>query len=481
METFGIYSLKVGLILLVFGSIYQCCLRRESFHRFNRFFLLTGIMAALFLPLIDVHYPVEEMAPSLSVVPSVLPLSSPSYVPETVSEKTDNPFLFNDLLWVIYFLGVSVLLIYRFIGLSRLYAVIRTYGYQKLNNYHLVKSPAFDASFSFFRFLFLPDTLIQANEEEMIVKHEEAHIRQCHWFDLLLTNILQIVWWFNPFVWFYEKAVRENHEYLADNAVLNKYNRADYLSVMVNLWLKTPVFPLVNSFSYSNQLKRIKMMNKNNSHPLKKLFALLILPALALFFWAFAEPEYTVTHAETSLQKKTSPVSLTITPEKDTLTNSVVIGGKKMKLHKPLLVVDGKEVSHSFQDIKAEEIASLSVLKEHLATHLYGEKAANGVILITTKKGEQSPSEELTAILEKMDESLIKIQGKVTSESGEKIIGANVVTKDSPRGTVTDLDGNFILHVEPNAIIEVSHIGYQKSPFKVEENKQKYTIQLKAK
>jgi TonB-dependent SusC/RagA subfamily outer membrane receptor len=50
----------------------------------------------------------------------------------------------------------------------------------------------------------------------------------------------------------------------------------------------------------------------------------------------------------------------------------------------PLFLVDGKEVS-SIENIKPEDIESISVLKDNSAIQLYGEKGKNGVILITTK------------------------------------------------------------------------------------------------
>ena len=51
----------------------------------------------------------------------------------------------------------------------------------------------------------------------------------------------------------------------------------------------------------------------------------------------------------------------------------------------PLYIVDGKEVDN-LDHLSAESIHSISVLKDHASTTLFGEKGKNGVILITTKK-----------------------------------------------------------------------------------------------
>lgn len=53
----------------------------------------------------------------------------------------------------------------------------------------------------------------------------------------------------------------------------------------------------------------------------------------------------------------------------------------------PLVLVDG--IERSFNDIDPNEIESLSVLKDASATAVYGVKGANGVILITTKRGKE--------------------------------------------------------------------------------------------
>ncbi len=54
----------------------------------------------------------------------------------------------------------------------------------------------------------------------------------------------------------------------------------------------------------------------------------------------------------------------------------------------PLLIVDGLQVSAgSFNDIDINDVANISVLKDAGSTAIYGSRAANGVILITTKRG----------------------------------------------------------------------------------------------
>jgi TonB-dependent SusC/RagA subfamily outer membrane receptor len=151
-------------------------------------------------------------------------------------------------------------------------------------------------------------------EKRLILEHETAHVEQHHWVDLFLSQLVCALQWFNPFVWLYRNAVKQNHEFLADRSVLQKGNSpAIYHATLINYTFKSPVFALTNSFSYYNKFKRITMMKKTESKHAKKFAILLLVPALALFLWAFAEPDYHYsTHFEISPETPKSQDTLVL-------------------------------------------------------------------------------------------------------------------------------------------------------------------------
>lgn len=53
-----------------------------------------------------------------------------------------------------------------------------------------------------------------------------------------------------------------------------------------------------------------------------------------------------------------------------------------------------------------------------------------------------------------------RITGVVKDANGEPVIGANIVVNGTTNGTITDMDGNFVLDVPAGAILHVSYIGY---------------------
>ncbi|HTD99979.1 MAG TPA: TonB-dependent receptor plug domain-containing protein [Mucilaginibacter sp.] len=65
----------------------------------------------------------------------------------------------------------------------------------------------------------------------------------------------------------------------------------------------------------------------------------------------------------------------------------VIIDARPIDPHaKPLIIMDGKVYKGSMKDIDTNEISSVDVLRDSSATALYGKKAANGVVIIKTKK-----------------------------------------------------------------------------------------------
>mgnify|MGYP001023842261 CR=1 FL=1 len=64
-----------------------------------------------------------------------------------------------------------------------------------------------------------------------------------------------------------------------------------------------------------------------------------------------------------------------------------------------------------------------------------------------------------------------KITGKVVDANSEPIVGATIKEQGTANGTITDIDGNFNFVVSPNAIIEISYIGYQGKQVKTTSEK----------
>ncbi|AVM57488.1 TonB-dependent receptor [Bacteroides heparinolyticus] len=122
--------------------------------------------------------------------------------------------------------------------------------------------------------------------------------------------------------------------------------------------------------------------------------------------------------------------------------------GKDIDLSKVEVFIDGVKVD--LQEKKLDELVPSDKIE-----NIKVDKASDGKgkIYITIKKGEKVHN--LYAVQGNM-----KVEGKVVDEKGEPIIGATVLIEGTNRGSVTDIDGKFVLSVpDKNAVLVISYIG----------------------
>lgn len=105
-----------------------------------------------------------------------------------------------------------------------------------------------------------------------------------------------------------------------------------------------------------------------------------------------------------------------------------------------------------------------SILK---STGLIYEISNNQIVLLPDERKTTSKNDSGTIVM-KTQQQKGAIRGTVVDNLGEPVIGANIVEKGTTNGTITDVNGNFSLEVSPNAVLEVSFIGYitQRTPVK---------------
>lgn len=370
MEALAIYLLKSSLCAMVFLGIYWCFFKNETFYHFNRYFLLVGLIGSVVFPFYTYFYEVN-----------VIPDSGFSQLVQSAKPASDTGYGWFYIAVVVYATGACFLLIRHLIGLSKIKRVINQYGFVSAKDYKLVNTSVFKSSFSVFNYIIIDNSSeVSATEKKMILEHELSHIKQRHWIDLLASQLFCMTQWFNPFAWLYLHAIQQNHEYLADQAVLKLDNSpAMYRAALINQSLGTAAFTFASSFSHFDKLKRITMMKKPTSASAKKMAAIVVIPAMALFFWAFAQPKFKLV----TPNKNYTTRSMEVKPKDEVVTKkSNQIKSKKLA---PLVYLDGVEIK-SMDDINPKDIKSIDVLKDKSATAMYGEKGKNGVILITSKK-----------------------------------------------------------------------------------------------
>jgi TonB family protein len=293
MEAAGIYLLRSAVWITGFAMVYLLFLRNEKFFLLNRIYLITGILASVFLPLVTVRYFAEIPAAQGDVTAGLL---TGSVLKDGAGER-----ILAISLVSVWLTGVLIILS-RYV--AQVIPVLRAAANaDSASGYpvRVLRSPEFPGSFSLFS-LVVVNPSVSDTETREIMNHEMVHIRQKHWFDLVLSSLLCAVQWFNPAAWIYSRFIRQNHEYLADEEALQRSSDpAVYRAVLLNQIAGSPVIDLGNFFSYSLNKKRFLMMKNTISSPWRKLRLLLILPVAALVLYAFAEPQYRMASDEQGL------------------------------------------------------------------------------------------------------------------------------------------------------------------------------------
>jgi beta-lactamase regulating signal transducer with metallopeptidase domain len=87
----------------------------------------------------------------------------------------------------------------------------------------LMKEKITPHSFGKYIFINMEDYENTLFTKEIII-HESSHIKQCHFLDVIFVELLIIFFWFNPMLYFYRNKIKQNHEFLADKAVIRKNN-----------------------------------------------------------------------------------------------------------------------------------------------------------------------------------------------------------------------------------------------------------------
>lgn len=379
METAGLYLLRSAVWLTGFALVYLLFLRNERFFLLNRIYLIAGIIASVFLPLVTVRYVVEASAVKAGATAG----------PVTAALHGGSPWqnILAVALFSVWLAGVVTVLL-RYV--TQVMPVLRAAaGADHSSGYpvKVIRSDDYPGSFSLFSFVVVNPSVSETEARE-IMNHELVHIRQMHWFDLVLSSFLCAVQWFNPAAWIYSRLIRQNHEYLADEEALQRSSDpAVYKAVLLNQIAGSPVIDLGNFFSYSLNKKRFLMMKNKISSPYRKLRLLLILPVAALVLFAFAKPEYRVTEG--------SDVPL---PAVATMDNAVksVSGTVKDEAGKPLenavIVIKGStvgtvsDVSGRFALKDVPDDAVLVVSYVGFETKVVSVKAAGSSISVTMRK-----------------------------------------------------------------------------------------------
>ena len=290
-----LYLLKTTVCLGIFLLFYKLLLEKENMNVFKRFYLIVTIIAALVIPsLVFIEY-VEPISTATSYTFTQTPDEMP--FAETPVQASDiDAINWSLLAWSIYAIG-AVIFGFRF--LRNLFQIVnRVRKNLKHKQGYGIKILLLEQlpPHTFFKYIFLNKQEYEANNiPKEVLLHEETHAKQNHSLDVVFIELLQVILWFNPLLYFFKKSIKLNHEFLADSAVLkNSSSTSDYQNTLLSFlsqdsFDKYQSIGMANAINYSSIKKRFTVMKTETSKKAILIRTLLLLPILSVMLYGFSE------------------------------------------------------------------------------------------------------------------------------------------------------------------------------------------------
>jgi len=290
MEWFN-YLLKVSACSTLLFAFYLLILRRLTFFKINRFYLLSSLLLSFIIPALQ--FKVEREA---EAIPDTATMILENHKPlaglnAQLNNKTNlydlAVELFNAYSFIFYAGVVAILLLLATFKLIKLFRHLKT-DVKNVNGLKLVNKVNGFTNCSFFNYVFINEDNLSETELNVLLKHEEIHAKQYHSADKIILMIVKAVLWFNPVIYLYDKALEQVHEYEADEATSANWGKENYAGLLLKLTISHTNMPFTHNFVKSPIKNRIIMLFNSKSKNMKKLTYLLALPIVFGLLWVFS-------------------------------------------------------------------------------------------------------------------------------------------------------------------------------------------------
>ncbi|WP_420602922.1 M56 family metallopeptidase [Flagellimonas sp.] len=320
------YTLKSAACLAILLLFYRILLEKESMHTFKRFYLIGSLIASLIIPLLVF---VEYVTVPLQQEVNAINTFRAGEIVE-VQNVSVSPLDLSFFVWSIYYIGAAFFGFMFFKNLAQIVKRIRTNPKERHRHHTKVLLQEKMPPHTFFKFIFLNKLKFENNEipNEVLV-HEEAHVTQKHSWDVIFIELLQVVFWFNPLVPLFKKAIKLNHEFLADQEVLaNDIDAVTYQNTLLSFSSVQRKFQptLPNAINYSSIKKRLTIMKTKTSKKSMLIRCLLLLPLCSLLLYGFSDKK-TISRASNPITaiSKNHPIKIKINAKQEIFVNGKIV------------------------------------------------------------------------------------------------------------------------------------------------------------
>lgn len=282
------YLLNNTAVWLLSLAIFDLFLRREAYHAYNRLYLIGTLLLGIFLPLLKWQDSTVIYGQGLNnTMQNVL------RVKENISDSSAlSHSSINWQTWItyIYLAGVVVSILLFVIELLKIVSLYNKGNISKDGAWTIIETGKKHSPFSIFNYAFVSNKETYTTEQwKIILTHEQLHSMAFHFVDLLIIQVVCVVFWFNPLVYLYQRRLLLVHEYQADkvSALLPK----QYGEFLIEQALLQRAPAIAHSFSYSPLKSRLIMLTKRST-AFAKSKLLLIVPLVLACLLLFTENSF---------------------------------------------------------------------------------------------------------------------------------------------------------------------------------------------
>ena len=268
-----LFIFKSMLCMSLLFTVYKLFLEQNKMHQFNRFYLLGILLISVSIP--NLNIPLEHS----------FALNENLYAEPTQS-AWDKHFYY---ILSVYGIVAFVMLLRLLGGLKTILNKVKRserHSYQDVDVV-LIKERVLPHSFLKYVFVNEDDYKNETIEKELFT-HEVTHIKEQHTLDILLVELFHIIFWFNPLIYFIKKSIRLNHEFIADQAVIEFHeDQVKYQEILIGLSSSSQPM-LTSHIDYGLMKKRFIMMASETTKQRIHFIKLGLIPIFILTLFLFS-------------------------------------------------------------------------------------------------------------------------------------------------------------------------------------------------
>ena len=277
------YFLKVNVAIVLFYAFYRLFFYKDTFFGWRRTALLCFFAVSAAVPLLNIQTWITEQEPMVAMADLYASVVLPELTIGTEAAPTDWKSILSEYANIAYWGIVALLMIRLIMQLAGIIHLACRCRKVQIGNTNIHLLPKADGPFSFFHWIFIHPSSHTEEEFNEILTHEQTHARQWHSIDVIISELVCIFCWCNPFAWLMKREIRTNLEYMADARVLeNGYDSKTYQYHLLGLSHQKAAATIYNSFNVLPLKKHIKMMNKKRTKGIGRTKYLMFLPLAAL-------------------------------------------------------------------------------------------------------------------------------------------------------------------------------------------------------